>query len=91
MNTILKPQFQELAMAAAQNSNWKPGLNNEHMAAYMQAFAQSIVQRCCEVIDAAKPAVDQVPPQVALNMAVKNIQAYFGVDQPQANCYNSNS
>jgi hypothetical protein len=42
-------------------------------------FAKTIVQECCEVINAAKPGVVQVPAEVALDMTSKNIKARFEV------------
>ncbi len=43
-------------------------------------FAELIVRECCEVINAAKPGVVQVPAEVALDMATKNVKSYFGVE-----------
>ena len=43
-------------------------------------FAELIVRDCCEVINAAKPGVVQVPAEVALDMATKNVKSYFGVE-----------
>jgi hypothetical protein len=45
----------------------------------LEKFAELLIQECCEVINAAKPGVDQLPPEVALDMAAKNVKAYFGV------------
>ena len=44
-------------------------------------FAELIVRECCEVINAAKPGVVQVPAEVALDMATKNVKSYFGVEE----------
>jgi len=44
-------------------------------------FAELIVRECCEVINAAKPGVVQVPAEVALDMTAKNVKAYFGVEE----------
>lgn len=46
----------------------------------VEKFAELIVKECCEVIDAAKPSVVQVPAEVALDMTAKNVKAYFGVE-----------
>jgi len=46
-----------------------------------EKFAELLIQECCGVINAAKPGVDQLPPEVALDMAAKNVKAYFGVDK----------
>jgi hypothetical protein len=46
---------------------------------FIHSFSELIIQECCEVINAAKPGVDQLPPEVALDMAAKNVKAYFGV------------
>lgn len=43
-----------------------------------EKFAELIAQHCVEVIDAAKAGYDQVPAEVALDMAAKNVKAYFG-------------
>ena len=45
-----------------------------------QKFAELIVAECCNVINAGKPAVNQVPAEVALDMTAKNVKAYFGVE-----------
>ncbi len=44
-------------------------------------FAELIVRECCEVINAAKPGVVQVPAEVTLDMATKNVKSYFGVEE----------
>lgn len=48
---------------------------------YDREFAELILGECCEVINAAKPGVNQVPAEVALDMTAKNIKAYFGVEE----------
>lgn len=54
----------------------------EHCVSHvrLQEFAELIVRECCMVIDAAKPGVIQVPAEVALDMTVKNVKAYFEVE-----------
>lgn len=47
--------------------------------AEVEAFVEEIVQECITVIEAAKPGVDQLPPEVALTMAANNVRAYFGL------------
>ena len=37
-------QIQELAVAAAKGSDWKPGLGNTQVQEYMEKFAELIVQ-----------------------------------------------
>lgn len=44
-------------------------------------FAELIVSKCVEVIDAAKVGYDQVPAEVALDMAAKNVKAYFETEE----------
>lgn len=46
----------------------------------LEKFAELIIRECCEVINAAKPGVVQVPAEVALDMTAKNVKTYFGVD-----------
>jgi hypothetical protein len=50
-----------------------------NQVSFAEKFAEMLIQECCEVINAAKPGVDQLPPEVALDMATKNVKAYFGV------------
>lgn len=47
----------------------------------LKKFAELIVRQCAEVIDAQKPVWQNtdVPAEIALDMAAKNIKAYFGV------------
>jgi len=47
----------------------------------VEKFAELIVRECVTVINAAKPGVNQVPAEVALDMTAKNIKTYFGVDK----------
>jgi hypothetical protein len=71
----------ELAHQAGFNTFW----NGAHIVfdvstkENMKEFAEMLIQECCEVINAARPGVDQLPPEVALDMAAKNVKAYFGV------------
>lgn len=44
-------------------------------------FAELIVSKCVEVIDAAKVGYGQVPAEVALDMAAKNVKAYFETEE----------
>ena len=44
-----------------------------------EMFAELIVRKCCEVIAAGKVGYTQVPSEVALDLTVKNLNAYFGV------------
>lgn len=46
-----------------------------------EKFAELIVSKCVEVIDAAKVGYDQVPAEVALDMVAKNVKAYFGTEE----------
>ena len=48
-----------------------------------QKFAELIVRECAEVIDAQKPVWQNtdVPAEIALDMAAKNVKAYFGVEE----------
>ena len=47
----------------------------------LELFAELIVSKCVEVINAAKVGYDQVPAEVALDMAAKNVKAYFGTEE----------
>lgn len=52
---------------------WFYGIVNEK-------FSELIVLRCVDVINAAKPGVNQIPAEVALDIAAKNVKSYFGVE-----------
>lgn len=55
-------------------------LNEDFHIKYNQVFAELLVARCAEIVEAAKPGmVDGVPAEVALDLTAKNIKAYFGV------------
>lgn len=79
----MNERIRELALKAAESSNWKPGLGNEHVQEYFQAFAELIVKKCVEVIDAQTPVWENtnVPAEFALDHATRNVKAYFGVEE----------
>jgi len=45
----------------------------------VQKFAELIVIECVKVCEAAKPGVEQVPADIAINIVIKNLKDYFGV------------
>ena len=81
----MNERIQELALAAgkyADETQPRGSYTRDGMwlYAYNEKFAELIVRECCEVINAAKPGVVQVPAEVALDMATKNVKSYFGVE-----------
>ena len=46
----------------------------------MEEFAKLLIRECVEVINAAKPGVNQLPAEVALDIVSKNVKAYFGIE-----------
>ena len=46
-----------------------------------EEFARLLIDRCVEVVLAAKPGLIQVPGEVAADMISKNVKAYFGVNE----------
>jgi hypothetical protein len=83
----MNKRIQELARQAyiedakSEDPNYQPADVTddllEDLSGVFERFAQLIVQECCEVINAAKPGVNQVPAEVALDMTAKNVKAYF--------------
>lgn len=63
----------------------KCGLNGTSTAESFnrKKFAELIVRECAEVIAAQKPVWQNtdVPAEIALDMAAKNVKAYFGVKE----------
>ncbi len=74
----MNERVQELAKEA---SKWYLANATEFSspAEWNEKFTELIVRECCEVINAAKPGVVQVPAEVVLDMTAKNVKAYFGI------------
>ena len=70
------------AKASAKKKTNSPQ-NNTVWNEFPEVFAELIVRECAEVIDAQKPVWQNtdVPAEIALDMAAKNIKAYFGVEE----------
>ena len=70
------------AKASAKKKTNSPQ-NNTVWNEFPEVFAELIVRECAEVIDAQKPVWQNtdVPAEIALDMAAKNIKAYFGVTE----------
>jgi hypothetical protein len=86
MNERFKELLYEAANYAMKNTKFHSHYEREEWeedVANMirEKFAEAIVRKCCEVINAAKPGVVQVPAEVALDMTSKNVKAYFGVKE----------
>ena len=62
---------------------WNPDAVTPDQESYSKAmkFAVSIINECCDVVDAVKLGVSiELPPTIALDIAAKNVKAYFGVE-----------
>ncbi len=81
----LKPKMNERIKQLANKALKQPDTDNDGLTVFdndeLKKFTELIVRECCEVINAAKPGVVQVPAEVALDMTAKNIKAYFGVEE----------
>lgn len=42
-------------------------------------FSRKIIEECCNVIDAARPGIDQLPAEIALDIVIKNIKSYMEI------------
>ncbi len=80
----LKPKMNERIKQLANKALKQPDTDNDGLTVFdndeLKKFTELIVRECCEVINAAKPGVVQVPAEVALDMTAKNVKAYFGVE-----------
>ena len=78
----MNERIKELAFAATDGSNWKPGLGNPQVQEYMEKFAELIVRECigcCEQVIS-----DPVPESVDtwLNggeQCIQEIKEHFGL------------
>ncbi len=81
----LKPKMNERIKQLANKALKQPDTDNDGLTVFdndeLKKFTELIVRECCEVINAAKPGVVQVPAEVALDMTAKNVKAYFGVEE----------
>lgn len=50
----------------------------DHWQTFQEA-AELIVEDCVHVIQAAKPGVQELPAEVALDIVAKNVQWYYGI------------
>lgn len=76
----MNDRISKLALDAAEHTNWKPGLSNEHVQEYMAKFAELVVKECVAVIEAKKNICGSgIPDRVVLDMTVKDIHSYMGV------------
>ena len=69
---------------AEECTQWVTGtLDGDYELFDKEKFALLIAKKCVEVIDAQKPVWQNtgVPAEVALDMATKNVKAYFGVEE----------
>ena len=46
----MNERIRDLAFKAAENSNWKPALGNEHVAEYMEKFAELLIKQTMQVV-----------------------------------------
>jgi hypothetical protein len=56
----MNAEIEKIAFAAAEGTNWKPGLGNEHVAAYMQNFARLLLEDVALQITLAEKVKDDV-------------------------------
>ena len=66
----MNERIKELAFAATDGSNWKPGLGNPQVQEYMEKFAELIVRECANVA-ADHDALD----------IYEEIREHFGVEE----------
>ena len=79
----MNERIKELAFAATEGSNWKPGLGNPQIQEYMEKFAELIVRECVEICKKQEykywrsSEEDQWTPIDSANA----IQEHFGVEE----------
>ena len=77
----MNERIKELERQADEYADGLGLAGDEWCDAQSTRFAELIVRECTEVIDAQKPVWQNtdVPASVALDLASKNVKAYFGV------------
>lgn len=76
----MNERIRELALKAAEGSSWKPGLGNEHVQEYFQAFAELIVRECIECLNMQTRQNDDV--RTTVGTAEKTLKQHFNIESP---------
>ena len=72
----MNERIKELAFAATNSSNWKPGLGNPQVQEYMEKFAELIVRECLTVINQPNGVGDDDVIRIS-----EDVKKHFGVEE----------
>lgn len=90
MNDNMKHLVEQAGLAQIYNGTQHPNMTGRFIPnlsgpseEQLKKFAELVAATCVEIVEAQKISWSntQVPPEVVIDMTVKNIKAYFGIEK----------